>query len=109
LCAFDQSFIVLEHGLKSERRNFMTSDMQIWRAIETHEGETFRQLRGQEFTYRIESGCVWPSTTNRNLSKAQFRKAWERMPLAGPGAIQDLQGPSYVFAIVTDPRIAQDQ
>ena len=30
----------------------------------------------------------------------------EALPLHGPGQLQDLQGPSYLFAILTDPRVA---
>jgi hypothetical protein len=42
------------------------------------------------------------------LTRTQFQKAYERSPLQGPGQLQDLQGPSYLFAILTDPRVAQD-
>ena len=43
--------------------------------------------------------------TNRLLPRSQFARAFERAPLGGPGQLQDLQGPSYLFAILTDPRI----
>jgi hypothetical protein len=29
--------------------------------------------------------------------------------VSGPGALQDLQGPSYVYAILTDPRVRESQ
>jgi hypothetical protein len=48
---------------------------------------------------------VVPSTTYRLLPRSQFARAFERAPLGGPGQLQDLQGPSYLFAILTDPRI----
>ena len=38
---------------------------------------------------------------------SHFRKAFDRAPLPGPDSIQDLQGPSYIWAIPTDPRVAR--
>ena len=78
----------------------------IWQRIEAFAGQEFRQKRGGEFTYVIESGCVSPNRTNRMLPRSQFEQAWERMPPDGPGALQDLQGPSYLWAILIDPRIS---
>jgi hypothetical protein len=76
-----------------------------WVRIASHQGEVFVQKRGGEFRYTVRSGCVWPDRTPRALSAGQFRRAWERMPVEGPGALQDLQGPSYLYAILTDRRI----
>jgi hypothetical protein len=78
----------------------------IWRRIEQLEGDEFRQKTGRTFTYSVDGGSVVPSTTNRRLPKGDFRKAFERRPLPGPGAINDLQGPSYLWAVLTDPRVA---
>ena len=78
----------------------------VWGRIEAHAGETFRQVRGGEFTYRVEGGSVWPDRTNRNLGKSQFAQAFDRRPLTSTTQLQDLQGPSYLFAILTDARIA---
>ena len=82
----------------------MTFD-EIWKRIEMSSGEVFALKRGQVFTYEVRSGCVWPNRVNRNLHKSQFKQAFELLPLTGPGAIQHLQGPSYIFAILTDARI----
>jgi hypothetical protein len=78
----------------------------VWRRIEAHEDEPFRQCRGGEFTYKVESGCVVPNRTNRRLPRVHFQRAYERAPLSGPGQLQDLQGPSYLYAILTDQRVA---
>jgi hypothetical protein len=80
------------------------SDDLLLRRVAQHAGEPFRQLRGREFTYMVHHGSLLPSTTNRRLSLAQLLEAAARAPLS-PGELQDLQGPSYLFAIVTDPRI----
>src|ERR1035437_4556971 len=70
------------------------------------QAETFYQKTGKPFTYAISGGCVVPSTTNRQLARSQFARAYERVPLRGPGELQDLQGPSYLFAILADARVA---
>lgn len=83
----------------------MGSFEEVWMQIERHAGETFRQKRGGEFTYQVDAGCVLPDRTNRMLPRSHFEQAFVRMPVEGPGALQDLQGPSYIYAILTDPRI----
>lgn len=47
-----------------------------------------------------------PDRTVQQIPKSQFAKALERVPLTGPGQIQQLRGPSFVHAILADPRIA---
>jgi hypothetical protein len=84
----------------------MTSFDVVWRRIVAFAGETFHQRKGKAFTYAIAGGCVVPGITNRRLSRSQFARAYERAPLRGPGQLQDLQGPSFLFAILTDPRVA---
>ena len=79
----------------------------IWDRIEAHAGSEFRQKTGRLFTYSLTGNAVIPSTTNRLLARTQFQRAYERSPLSGPGQVQDLQGPSYLFAILTDPRVAK--
>ena len=78
----------------------------IWDRIAAHAGAEFRQKTGRPFTYSLVGKAIVPSTTNRMLARSQFQQAHQRSPLHGPGQLQDLQGPSYLFAILTDPRIA---
>jgi hypothetical protein len=84
----------------------MVAFEEVWQRIILHEGHTFHQLRGKPFSYKMTGNSVEPSTTYRKLTRSQFRQAFERMPLTGPGQLQDLQGPSYLYAILTDPRVA---
>ncbi len=84
----------------------MTGFDVVWQRIVTLQGQVFHQKRGKPFTYVVSGGCVVPSTTNRLLPRSQFALAFERAPLDGPGQLQDLQGPSYLFAILTDRRIS---
>jgi len=79
----------------------------VWDRIAGLAGSEFRQKTGRPFTYTVTGIAIVPSTTNRLLARTQFQKAYERSPLQGPGQLQDLQGPSYLFAILTDPRVAK--
>lgn len=72
------------------------------------EGEEFEQEKGRPFRYGISGNSVVPSTTNRLLPRSHFARAFDRAPLRGPGQLQDLQGPSYLFAILTDTRVTSD-
>lgn len=84
----------------------MTSFDTVWHRIVTLQGETFYQKRGQPFRYGISGNSVVPSTTNRQLPRSHFARAYQRSPIDGPGQLQDLQGRSYLYAILTDARVA---
>lgn len=79
----------------------------VWQRIETHAGETFRQIRGGEFAYEVRSGAVWPDRTPRALPRSHFEQALAHVPLASTVPLQRLQGPSYLYAILMDRRIRQ--
>jgi hypothetical protein len=78
---------------------------EVFRRIVDHEGQTFRQVRGESFTYSVSGQAIKLSRTNRTVGKGEFAKALEKCPLTGPGQISHVQAPSYVFAILTDDRI----
>jgi hypothetical protein len=80
---------------------------EIWRRIEQHAGEKFRQLGGRPFTYNISSRCVVPSTTARQIHRSQFDQALKLVPLENTVPVHHLQGPSYIYAILMDPRIRE--
>lgn len=77
----------------------------VWARITAHQGEVFHQVRSKEFTYRVVGDVLRPETTNRNLPKSDFAKTLKMVPLTGPGEIQHLQGPSYIYAVLMDQRI----
>lgn len=77
----------------------------MWAKVQQHSGEMFRTVTGKEFRFEAHSGGVDMLTTNRTLPRSAFEQAFTRMPVSGPGALQDLQGPSYIYAILTDPRV----
>jgi len=85
---------------------------RVWKSIAKHAGEEFRTTTGLVFEYRLAGDSVWIERDgremNRALSKGQFAKAWARWPVTGPGELQDLQGPSFLFAILDDARAWED-
>jgi hypothetical protein len=78
----------------------------VWQSIVARQGDNFQQKLGKPFRYSVDGKALRPTTTNQNLSRSEFKRAWERRPLLGPGQLQDLRGPSYIFAILVDPRIS---
>lgn len=85
----------------------MVSFDTIWARIEANQGNTFRQIRGQEFTYSVDGAAVIPSTTNQNIPRAHFEVASKLLPLPNTVPLQHLRGPSYLYAVLMDGRIRQ--
>ena len=83
----------------------MSNFEAIWQKIQSQAGSQFKTKTGVPFSYDCDAAGVHLRNTNRTLPRSQFRTALERFPVSGPGAMQDLQGPSYLFAILTDPRV----
>jgi hypothetical protein len=78
----------------------------LWARIVAHAGAEFHTKTGLPFSYSIAGTSVVPDRTGYPLHVSQFRVAWQRKPLRGPGDINALvRGPAYVYAILTDPRI----
>lgn len=78
----------------------------VWERIRKCEGEIFLTVTRKPFTYRIAGNAVVPEHTGFPLEKSQFQKAYNMGELKNPGQInRKVMGPSYVFAILTDPRI----
>lgn len=77
----------------------------VWDNITNLQGHIFKTVRGLPFKYRIVGNAVVPDRTDYPLAKKQFEEAFTRMPLSKPVELQDLRGPSYIFAILTDNRI----
>lgn len=78
---------------------------EVWNRIVANEGETFYQIRGGEFTYKVKGNLIILSRTNRSVAKSVFEKALELVPLENTTPVQRLQAPSYLYAILTDERI----
>lgn len=81
----------------------------VWERIRSHAGEEYRTIGGLPFVYEATGSHLVVSRQgkeiNRALSRGNFRQALELMPASGPGELQHLQGPSYTWAVLMDPRI----
>jgi hypothetical protein len=66
-------------------------------------------VQGLPFTYEVPGNYLVVTrdgeTINRSLSKTNFRKAAEQMPVPGPAGLRARQGSSYTWAILNDERI----
>lgn len=87
--------------------DFFVSDIDvIWSRILDHEGEIFTQIKGGEFLYKLQGlNHIVPDRTNVQISKKSIEKALKLSPLQNTMTIQHLRAPSYIYAILTDPRI----
>ena len=82
---------------------------KVWSRILALEGEEFQTITGLNFTYRIRGNSLIPSRTNYSLHKSDFDRAYQLVPLKGPGIINNLvRGPAYIWAILHDYRISLD-
>ncbi len=80
---------------------------EVWWRIDAHAGETFRQIRGGEFTYTATSSYISLDRTRQNIPKAHFEKALAVVPLSDTVPLQDLRGPSYIYAVLMERRIRE--
>ena len=79
----------------------------IWSNIKSHEGETFRTVRGVEYTYVVvEDYILINDDKKRRITKDLIKIALTINNLS-PSKIQreGIWGPSYVYGIITDKRI----
>jgi hypothetical protein len=77
----------------------------VWTKIKTHEGEVFHTKKGLDFTFGIRGNYFYPSRTKYAISKADIEKAYKALSADGPGDINYVRGPSYVWAVLHDDRI----
>jgi len=80
---------------------------EIWDKIIDNEGNTFHTITGVKFTYKIKGNMLVTSRTSRKIHKNDFETAFNLRPLDKPSALKktNVQGQSYVWAILTDNRI----
>ncbi len=89
--------------------NRTTPDIdRVWARIQSHAGETFRQIRGREFTYEARANYLTLKQVQQNIPRNQVEQALELVPLANTMPLQQFRAPSYLYAILMDRRIRQD-
>ena len=80
----------------------------VWERIVAHAGETFHTKRGIPYTYHVRNHLVILENTNRNILYSNFETS---LKVVNPSVIKfehlNLQGPSYIYGIITDDRICK--
>ena len=79
----------------------------IWNNIKSKEGETFRTIRGVEYTYVVvEDYILINNDKKRRITKDSIKTAITiNNPSSSKIQKQGIWGPSYVWGIITDKRI----
>jgi len=81
---------------------------EVWRRIESLEGERFHTITGKSFSYIINGNVLRTNRAAQDFSLSEFNKALQLVPLSGPGQINSIvRGPAYIWAILHDRRIRQ--
>ncbi len=86
----------------------MISIKTVWERITDHEGKVFRLVEGKTYTYKIVGTSLIPFEINQNISKSELEKALTLLPLENTTKLQHLRGPSYIYSILMDQRIRQN-
>jgi len=82
----------------------------VWMRIKALEGQEFKTKTDKSFLYEISGNIFLPSRTKYKITKADFGKALEMVPLDGPGEIVNLvRGPTYIWAVLHDRRIRKGE
>lgn len=78
----------------------------VWNKIIAHQGETFYTKSHCECSYKVNGNSIKLNNTNRSIPKSNIEKA---IKIPNPSLCElremNLQGASYIFAIITDNRI----
>jgi hypothetical protein len=81
---------------------------EVWGRIRAHQGETFHTKTGLPLTYTVTDNRLTTSRSHVALSVTGFSTVLKRVPVASPAHINsEVRGPSYIWAILHDPRIRQ--
>lgn len=78
----------------------------VWQAVTEHAGEVFWTISGLPFHYEVDGGRLLTDHTNHWIHRSQLKAALDLWPVAGPSALKNVvRGPSYLYALLADPRI----
>lgn len=83
----------------------------VWDRIQAHAGQVFETKRGVKFTYRVEAGGFFPEGRNHRVDVSDVEAAYGNVPCDGPSdiskGIREIRGPSYVWGVLHDRRVRQ--
>jgi hypothetical protein len=81
---------------------------ELWKKIRAHKNETFRTIRGLDFTYNVLGPWLIISRTDLRITKSNFKKAYDMLPVDDPDSFSnEVTAKYYVYSILTDPRIIE--
>ena len=84
----------------------MRDIIEVWQRIKAHQNERFETKTHKPLTYEVAGNFIdVDRSPSQKLHIGQVEKALERVPVDGPNELHDLRGPSYLWAILHDPRI----
>lgn len=94
----------------------MVTIEEVWARIVKHKGAEFHTKTALPFTYEIQGNVFRPirdHQINRKIPKSDFEEALKHVPCDGLGDMdqsihkghRSIQGSSYVWAVLHDPRI----
>jgi hypothetical protein len=79
---------------------------RIWANIVNYEGEQFFTITGRPCSYKVFGNQIILPNTTRNIPRSNIERALEIVnPTVSQFERMNLQAPSYILAIITDPRI----
>lgn len=82
---------------------------QAWQKIEQLAGQPFYELGGNIFTYEIQDAGVKASTDEPPIARSEFERVFTLGECPPPRQLKELgfnsRQASYIFSILTDPRI----
>ena len=77
----------------------------VWGRIVEHAGEAFHQTKGGLFHYAIQGNTVLLDRVRQRITRALLEEAYGLCPLRDTTPVQHLRAPSFLYAILMDPRI----
>ncbi len=77
----------------------------LWAKIQQHQGETFYTVQNKELVYEVVGNMLYHNLTSVGIPRSAFVKAASLNPKNTAALHSKVRGPSYVYAIITDPRI----
>lgn len=83
----------------------------VWRRIRALQGQQFHTARGLPFTFQVDGNGIWFFRDRKKiavkLSRSQVEVAISRCPLQTTTEIKDLMDYTYLFALLSDRRIRE--
>jgi hypothetical protein len=87
---------------------------KVWKRILRHQGQEFHTVQRRPFTYSVEAqNGLWFYRDGKRINKklwcGEIEKAVARCPLRSLQDVSDCFDSSYLFGLLTDPRITNNE